>query len=96
MTDIELKPGWWKQPSPFTQTGAWQAEDEDYPGDYSAQPKTGQPVVIKCGATGCEKTLTVDASVTLKTTYSCREHTKQAPDDVRFQEFQHDKQLDGE
>ena len=93
MTDIELKPGWWKQPSPFTPTGAWQAEDEPYPGDYSARPaKPELPIVINCSTTGCSKSVTV-GSADSKTTYTCREHTEKAPDSVRFQEFQHDKKL---
>lgn len=91
-----LEPGWWKKPSPFTPTGAWKAEDEDFPGDYSAQQAgPAQPQDVICSGEGCLNYITIPGPAP-KVKYLCRKHTAEAPDEVRFQKHQHDKTLDKE
>lgn len=92
-SSIELNVGWWKKPSPFTSNGAWQAEDEEFPGDFSAQEgKPSQPQIVKCSGEDCAEQITIDGPAP-NPTFTCRLHTPKAPESARFQATQFDREL---
>lgn len=92
--NIELEVGWWKKPSPFTPTGAWQALDEEFPGDYSAQPRVSVgPLMISCYFQPCDRKFITEEPVHQEAKYICRLHTPPAPNSARFQTTQFDKGL---
>ena len=99
-SSIELEVGWWKKPSPFTPTGAWQALDEEFPGDYSAQPKTTIMnakgfTLMACYYQPCENSYLALEPVHPEAKFVCRNHIPQAPNSARFQATQFDKALKG-
>jgi hypothetical protein len=49
--------------------------------------------IVKCSGPGCKAIFQTEEPVSKNATYTCREHTKQAPDKVRLQRYQHDEKL---
>lgn len=97
-SSIELNVGWWKKPSPFTSNGAWQAEDEEFPGDFSAQSKpsilTSYIGVLHCYYQPCESIFAFYGTPPhADVKYVCRNHTEKAPESARFQATQFDREL---
>jgi len=50
---------------------------------------------IKCSQEGCEAVFKTNEPLSPGAKYTCREHTGKAANDVRFQNYQFDKVLDG-
>jgi hypothetical protein len=97
--EMDLSVGWWNKPSPFTPNGAWQAEDEDFPASF-VQPGVEETLRglnnlfrVQCTEKDCTANILVQ-DATFKTTYTCREHTAKAPDEVRLQQHQFSREFE--